>query len=943
MKPEAAKPKRSPGNLRLPWLQIFLGILLLSGAAAQGYVHKSIGVLAPGNCALPPTWADYNQERFVSCTMQDAFACNVTAWQQFYGQYSHKPLGVLASGSCSLPLNWTDYTKERFVSRELDNTFPCTIAVWQKFYGQYTHKSIGTLASGNCSLPLNWTDYTKERFVSRTLQDAFACGVSAWQQFYGQYGHKAMGTLSAGSCALTPVWTDYTKERFVSRTLRDVFLCNVSAWQQFYGQYSHKPLGVLASGSCSLPLNWTDYTKERFVSRSVQNASACPYQSPFIITAVSPAQQAAFPNYGVRINLTITNNQAFADNFTLACSGNCTYPENPLALGARQGRTVIVTIHAPSPEITTSGNVPYAVEFNITSAANSSVIGFAYAGMQIDTVAWRDKWHDAYGNEYKYRIPVTVANDGSSAIPANYAVGAVIDHAALANQSKSRENAYDLRVVYLNGTAYRDMDRVSYPNASVQTIVQKADDDSNWNTLDANCAANPAYSYKAYSHANQGNVTGYDWYSLAYNDSSWGAGSAPFGGSYGCITSALASAPDDLFVRKWFNLTGQPDFGTLYLAYGGGARCYVNGNLVLDAIAESHGPTYWDKMIGLPAGLLKQGPNLLACWVANGGENSGSGRGWFDARLDVSYETWKMPNMTVWFATQAQVAGYGSDTGYYIYYGSPASGRAPANGSKIFAFYEDFSGLDPYKWTEIDNGNYLSVQGGKLVASGGSNGWTSNGIVSNSYFPRDNVLLEFGYKWTAGNSFMFGWKNGLGGNSYTDLTYGFYSNGASSDDVYEAGTNRGDKGSWTLNQSYRVRLRVKAGGGALYERSTDNGMSWSTWYDSSYSTAGLLKVGLLNYGQAFEAGSLFVRSYATPEPYAVKGAEQKSGYRVLVRRCGLKQPGANMTAFLNNATMASCIADQYGVCVIEVPSGAYDVRIIFPDNATSWKYGQRIG
>jgi hypothetical protein len=170
-----------------------------------------------------------------------------------------------------------------------------------------------------------------------------------------------------------------------------------------------------------------------------------------------------------------------------------------------------------------------------------------------------------------------------------------------------------------------------------------------------------------------------------------------------------------------------------------------------------------------------------------------------------------------------------------------------------------------------------------------------------------------------------------------------YSNGANADDVYEAGTNRGDRGTWSLNKSYSVRVRLKAGGGALYERSTDNGVSWSTWYDSSYSTAGILKAALLNYGQAFEADDLFVRSYVTPEPSAVKGAEQKAGVRVLVRRCGLKQPGANMTAFQDNATMASCIANQYGVCTLEAPPGTYDVRIIFPDNATSWKYGQRIG
>lgn len=78
--------------------------------------------------------------------------------------------------------------------------------------------------------------------------------------------------------------------------------------------------------------------------------------------------------------------------------------------------------------------------------------------------------------------------------------------------------------------------------------------------------------------------------------------------------------------------------GNLYAGYDDGAICYVNDVKVLDAITEAHGISYWNRVVDVSQ-YLKPGKNLVACWVANGGDNYGGWMGAFDSKLVVDGNT----------------------------------------------------------------------------------------------------------------------------------------------------------------------------------------------------------------------------------------------------------------------------------------------------------------
>jgi len=196
-----------------------------------------------------------------------------------------------------------------------------------------------------------------------------------------------------------------------------------------------------------------------------------------------------------------------------------------------------------------------------------------------------------------------------------------------------------------------------------------------------------------------------------------------------------------------------------------------------------------------------------------------------------------------------------------------------SNGNKVFDFFDDFSGtsLNVKKWSIYDNGAYIS-QNDKLIASGGSSAWGSNGLTSIQTFSRaNNYELNFDYKPISGAQGMFGWHDSGTGTSYTDLVYAYYNN-SNNILVYEDNNNRGTMlGSWVNNHEYKIKIPMKASGGATYERSINDGETYETTYDSTYSTETPLKVGIANYNESFEIDNLFVRKYATTDSTAEVG------------------------------------------------------------------------
>src|SRR5437870_3924489 len=93
-----------------------------------------------------------------------------------------------------------------------------------------------------------------------------------------------------------------------------------------------------------------------------------------------------------------------------------------------------------------------------------------------------------------------------------------------------------------------------------------------------------------------------------------------------------------------------------------------------------------------------------------------------DRLLDEA-SSWNNASTKVWFKTQAAIGASASDDDYYLYYGNASAGAPPANGMKVYLFYDDFSGtaIDTSKWT-VTRGT-TSVSGGILTVNPASSIW----------------------------------------------------------------------------------------------------------------------------------------------------------------------------------------------------------------------------
>ena len=226
------------------------------------------------------------------------------------------------------------------------------------------------------------------------------------------------------------------------------------------------------------------------------------------------------------------------------------------------------------------------------------------------------------------------------------------------------------------------------------------------------------------------------------------------------------------------------------------------------------------------------------------------------------------------------------NTTIYMYYGNSGASTA-SSGVNTFPFFDDFSGgsIDGSKWTEVDPRSKISQTGGKLMQTNGDgNGSWDTSVYSNQTFTRDNWSFEFDMKWTSDYSpydaFMWGWKDGTSGASYTNLIYGHYNQGdgfctinCNTSPIYEQGSGRGTTSPWSNNTNYLVRERMRASGGNFYEKSIDQGANWTTDYTSTFSTDAGLKVAWMLYSGDYEIDNARVRKWVTSEPTSTYDVE----------------------------------------------------------------------
>jgi FOG: PKD repeat len=154
-------------------------------------------------------------------------------------------------------------------------------------------------------------------------------------------------------------------------------------------------------------------------------------------------------------------------------------------------------------------------------------------------------------------------------------------------------------------------------------------------------------------------------------------------------------------------------------------------------------------------------------------------------------------------------------------------------------FEDDFSGniLDSDKW--LSSGATQDEHA--IVAGAGS--WDNRYLFSSGNYNRtDGKVFQARISTPISGSAMFGFKNTIDTNfHYNQMPYAIYfSNGTFY--VYEDGTNRGNKGTYTRGDTYDIRIVLK-NTGARYEVKDAGDTEWTLLYDSSFSSKSLLKVG----------------------------------------------------------------------------------------------------
>ena len=247
---------------------------------------------------------------------------------------------------------------------------------------------------------------------------------------------------------------------------------------------------------------------------------------------------------------------------------------------------------------------------------------------------------------------------------------------------------------------------------------------------------------------------------------------------------------------------------------------------------------------------------------------------WIQDKTDSS-------SATVWVKVDSLAAS--SNTIINMYYAS-ASSASESNGNSTFMFFDDFNSgsLDQSKWDELGGTGAFVVDGSKLIA--GANSSWSRGLASDATFSRSDIAVEFKYKWTRNTSdydaLMFGWYDNTGNPGYTSLIYGYYNSGVGGNNsvlqfVYEDGSSRGNLvgNFWNFDQEYGVRVRMRQGGGAHYDYSQDNGLTWTTALTSGYSLESNLKIGIAPYSSTHAIDDIRVRKWTNSEPTSSFGAE----------------------------------------------------------------------
>jgi len=186
-------------------------------------------------------------------------------------------------------------------------------------------------------------------------------------------------------------------------------------------------------------------------------------------------------------------------------------------------------------------------------------------------------------------------------------------------------------------------------------------------------------------------------------------------------------------------------------------------------------------------------------------------------------------------------------------YSVPIDGSASSDdGAAALKFAWDLgNGINETFSSGVISSGLWATAGGAVVSGGeavvtGTGGWGVRHLVSKPQYPRvagDSYRGRLTLKSGGARVLMWGLKNTNTNYSYTQFYYAIYFvNGAIH--IYEGGASRGNTGiGFSDDVSYDLRIDVKPIGATYYMRQT-GAPTWTQLYDSSYSSASPLRLGV---------------------------------------------------------------------------------------------------
>ena len=134
-----------------------------------------------------------------------------------------------------------------------------------------------------------------------------------------------------------------------------------------------------------------------------------------------------------------------------------------------------------------------------------------------------------------------------------------------------------------------------------------------------------------------------NWTLLAYNDSAWSNGTAPFGDYTvsGVNYNTEWNGNNYAYFRHVFNITNLSAYSggvlTLSMATNDDGTHYLNGVQRYSDMGENHGAQYWNAQTLANLNTLVEGENILASVVRNQ-DSGGGGTQWYDEQLEIEIQ-----------------------------------------------------------------------------------------------------------------------------------------------------------------------------------------------------------------------------------------------------------------------------------------------------------------